>query len=195
LTQAEQDYPALRSVSREINEVRAVYPCRELLDDQFTQDKFQQDLDRSRYGIVHIATHGEFKSDSAQTFILTHGGRMDLDALSQLITPNQYRGAPVQLLTLSACETAAGDDRAALGLGGVALKAGARTVMATLWSVNDRVSAELVGDFYRRLHQSGDRAKAAALRGAQLQFLGDAKFRRFRHPCYWSAYLIIGDWQ
>jgi len=59
----------------------------------------------------------------------------------------------VELLTLSACETAAGDDRAALGLAGVAVKAGARSALATLWSVNDEGSSDLVGDFYRTLRE------------------------------------------
>ena len=163
ITGPEQGYPALRRMGSEIEQIRAIYKGQSLLDSQFTQEQFQRDLDQNRFGIIHIATHGEFSPDSAKTFVLTHGGRMDLDALSLLITPSQFRGAPVQLLTLSACDTAAGDDRAALGLAGVALKAGARSALASLWSVNDRVSAELIADFYRQYHQAGDRGKAIAL--------------------------------
>ena len=76
------------------------------------------------------------------------------------------REAPLELLILSACETASGDDRAALGLAGVALKAGARSALATLWYINDVASGELVTDFYKAL-QSGRLSRAQSLRAAQ----------------------------
>jgi CHAT domain-containing protein len=59
----------------------------------------------------------------------------------------RFRDDPLELLTLSACETAAGDDRAALGLAGIAIKAGARSALATLWNINDEASVDLVVDF------------------------------------------------
>src|SRR5947207_3059648 len=119
---------------------------------------------------------------------------MDLDALSQLITPNQYRGAPVQLLTLSACETAAGDDRAALGMAGVAVKAGVRSAMATLWLVNDKVSSDLVRNFYAELAKEAPKiSKAQALQKAQLKLIDPPLGRE--HPFYWAPYMIIGNWQ
>ena len=96
----------------------------------------------------------------------------------------------MELLTLSACQTAAGDDRAALGLAGVAVKAGARSALATLWFINDRSSAQLVEEFYRQLLDP-QISKAQALRRAQLVLLDD---RRYRHPSYWSPFLIIGNW-
>ena len=91
---------------------------------------------------------------------------------------------------MSACQTAGGDDRAALGLAGVAIKAGARSALATLWTVYDPATALLVPEFYRQL---GDRrlSKAQALRRAQLSVLGD---ERLAHPAYWSPFLIIGNW-
>jgi CHAT domain-containing protein len=97
----------------------------------------------------------------------------------------------VDLLVLSACQTAAGDDRAALGLAGVAIKAGARSALATLWFVNDESTSVLVTELYRQFRESPSLSKAQALQAAQVAMLHD---RRFRHPCYWSPYLLIGNW-
>jgi CHAT domain-containing protein len=103
---------------------------------------------------------------------------------------NRYRDEPVELLFLSACQTAAGDERAALGLAGVAVKAGARSALATLWHINDQASSLLVAEFYRQVGQPGV-SKAEALRRAQLRMLTDL---RYRHPGYWSPFLVIGNW-
>jgi len=95
------------------------------------------------------------------------------------------------MLALSACQTAAGDDRAALGLAGIAVKAGARSAFATLWFVNDQASTALVGEFYRRLQgEAGQgRNKAQALQEAQKTLLQQ---EGYRHPCYWAP---INHWK
>lgn len=103
---------------------------------------------------------------------------------------SQYRDQPVELLTLSACQTAAGDDRAALGLAGLAIKAGARSAIATLWFINDQAASLLIAAFYQQL-QDAKLSKAKALQQAQLQLLAD---RRYQHPGYWSPFLLIGNW-
>jgi CHAT domain-containing protein len=139
---------------------------------------------------VHIASHGHFDSDSKKTFVLTYDGKLDLDELERMIRPSQIRDKPVELLTLSACQTAAGDDRAALGLAGIAVKSGARSALATLWFVDDEASTMVVGDFYQELHTPG-MSKARALQIAQIKVLTDP---RYGHPCYWAPYLIIGNW-
>jgi len=143
------------------------------------------------YSIVHIASHGHFDSDAAKTFVLTYDGKLSLDELERMIRPSQIRDKPVELLTLSACQTAAGDDRAALGLAGIAVKAGARSAFATLWFVDDEASTMLVGDFYSDLHNLPGISKAKALQKAQVKLLADP---RYGHPCYWAPYLIIGNW-
>jgi CHAT domain-containing protein len=108
-----------------------------------------------------------------------------------MIRPSQIRDKPVELLTLSACQTAAGDDRAALGLAGIAVKSGARSAFATLWFVDDEASTLVVGDFYQDLHDTPGISKARALQAAQIKVLSDP---RYDHPCYWAPYLIIGNW-
>ena len=94
------------------------------------------------------------------------------------------------LLVLSACETAAGDDRAALGLAGVAIKAGARSAIATLWFINDRVSSELIAEFYRQL-KNPKLSKAASLQRAQQIILSNPDYE---HPSFWSPFLLINNW-
>lgn len=89
---------------------------------------------------------------------------LTLDRLERLIAIGQYRDQPVELLTLSACQTAAGDDRAALGLAG-GVKAGARSALATLWFVNDQASGLLATEFYQQL-QRPDQSKVRALQQA-----------------------------
>jgi CHAT domain-containing protein len=102
----------------------------------------------------------------------------------------KYRDEPLDLLTLSACETAEGDDRAALGLAGIAVKAGARSAVATLWNVNDQAAADLIAEFYRQL-QNPSVSRAAALRRAQVKMLGDP---RNDHASLWSPFLLINNW-
>jgi CHAT domain-containing protein len=97
----------------------------------------------------------------------------------------------VELLMLSACETAAGDDRSALGLAGVAVKVGARSAVASLWSASDESTPALVAGFYRHLFEPGVN-RAEALRRAQLEVMAGPKFR---HPFYWAPFLLIGNWR
>ena len=113
-----------------------------------------------------------------------------MDSLEKFMGLAAFREDAVELLTLSACQTAAGDDRAALGLAGIAVKAGARSALATLWVVNDRASALLISEFYRQLEDVST-SKAMALQKAQSLLLND---RRYRHPGYWSPFLLIGNW-
>ena len=96
----------------------------------------------------------------------------------------------IELLTLSACDTAQGSERAALGLAGVAIQAGARSALGTLWSVNDVAVAELVGEFYGQLHAQPV-SKALALQRAQQKILRDPNHA---HPYYWAPFLLIGNW-
>jgi CHAT domain-containing protein len=124
------------------------------------------------------------------TFVLASDGKITLDALGKMMGVNRFRNEPVELLTLSACRTAAGDERAALGLAGIAIKAGARSALASLWFINDNASATLVANFYRQLKTAGF-SKAKALQNAQLNLLDD---ERYEHPAYWAPFLLIGNW-
>ncbi|HXV11013.1 MAG TPA: CHAT domain-containing protein, partial [Burkholderiales bacterium] len=190
LTESVQGFAPLPFVADELQNVQKLYGGTVRQDQQFTVPRMEKDLGDTPYQIVHIASHAQFDSDVNKTFLLTYDGRIGMNKLEQILGLSKFRTDAVELLTLSACETAAGDDRAALGLAGVAIKAGARSALATLWTVNDPASAELVSSFYREL-QEPSVSKARALQQAQLGLLKDA---RYRHPSYWSAFLLIGNW-
>ncbi|MEA3211635.1 MAG: hypothetical protein QOE70_4692 [Chthoniobacter sp.] len=191
LSDAVQGYPPLGWVPYELENIRALYGGRVLADDQFSLAHVSEEFHDHQYSLVHIASHGQFQHDARNTYLLTYNERLTLNDLERLIRPGQFRGEPVELITLSACQTAAGDDRAALGLAGVAVKSGARSALATLWFVNDQSSSLLISEFYRELHERPAVSKAVALQRAQLKFLED---RRYQHPCYWAPYMLIGNW-
>jgi CHAT domain-containing protein len=191
LSESVQGFPALNFVTKELNGLQSLFPSETLFNETFTLDALTRQLIEEQYSIIHIASHGQFDRDVRKTFVLTYDTKLTLNDLEALIRPSQYRGRPLELLVLSACQTAAGDDRAALGLAGVAVKAGARSALATLWFVNDQSTSALVTEVYNQLRRSPSVSKARALQLAQIALLGD---RRYRHPCYWSPYLIIGNW-
>ena len=190
LTDGVQGFPPLPYVAQELEAIQKLYGGTVLRNQQFTVTNMEKDLEGTPYSIVHIASHGQFSGDVDKTFLLTYEDRLSMTRLEQFLGLSKFRTEPVELLTLSACETAAGDDRAALGLAGVAIKAGARSAVATLWTVNDPASAMVVSDFYRALRDPA-LSKAKALQQAQLAALKDP---RYRHPNYWSAFLLIGNW-
>jgi CHAT domain-containing protein len=190
LSKGVQGFPPLPSVSTELEAIAQGEPSTVLLDEAFVLPQVQRSLEGRNYTVVHIASHGQFASDPKDSFLLTFDGRLDVDRLERLIKPSLFRDEPVELLTLSACRTAAGDDRAALGLAGLAVKAGARSALASLWFIDDEAAATFVTAFYEAL-ENGAATKAKALQTAQLRMLQD---RRYRHPAYWAPFLIIGNW-
>jgi len=190
VSQSEQGFVALPEVPREVAGVHAIEGGKTLLDSAFTETSFADALKTTPYNVVHMATHAEFSTNPKQSFILAHDGKLTLDDLEADIKFDERRDSAVELLVLSACETASGDDRAALGLAGVALKAGARSAVASLWYVSDQAAGDLIIDFYRNL-QSGKLSKAQALQAAQRQLIAGL---RFSHPAYWAPFLLIGNW-
>jgi len=185
-----QGFPPLPNVAEEITRIHRLYDGAMLENSTFTLSNFEKDLDERPYSIVHVASHGKFDKDAHNTFLLTYDGKLNMDTLQRYMASTTYRKQPVELLTLSACQTAVGDDKAALGLGGIAVKAGARSALATLWYINDQASSILVADFYEDLKEPGI-SKAKALQQTQLKLLKD---RRYEHPSYWSPFLLIGNW-
>lgn len=190
LTVPTYGFSGLPYVDAELNAIQELYGGRRLQDDSFTKTEFRHELEGEDYAVVHIASHGKFEAKTSNSFILMYEDQLMLDELELYMSVSRYRESPVELLTLSACQTAAGDNRAALGLAGVAVKAGARSALATLWVINDQASAELIVEFYNQL-QNASQTKARSLQLAQTRMLQDA---RYRHPGYWSAFLLIGNW-
>ena len=195
LSEERQGFPALPGVIEEVEQIAATLPAEVLLNQTFTQSQLQAKIDAAAYPIVHLATHGQFSSIAAETFLLTWEGRINVKEFDELLQaqlePGQEQAQePMQLLILSACQTAVGDNRAALGLAGVALRSGARSTIATLWSVQDDSTAELMSLLYQELNQPTV-SKAEALRQAQLHLL---RSQDYHHPYFWSAFVLIGNW-
>jgi CHAT domain-containing protein len=190
LTEAVQGFSALPYVASEMETLQRLYSAEVLLNQRFLLPSVDKELQEKPFNIVHIASHGQFDSDVAKTFVLTFDGKLTMDHLERAVGQLRFREDALELLTLSACQTAAGDDRAALGLAGVAIKAGARSALATLWSINDEASAELVTEFYRQF-QDPAVSRAKALQQAQLKLLSNL---RFEHPGYWAPFLLLNNW-
>ncbi|MEE9412937.1 MAG: CHAT domain-containing protein [Methylococcales bacterium] len=191
LTEGVQDFSPLPFVEQELQQIADLYQSHTILKNEgFRVNNLREELADIPYRIVHIASHGQFNADNRETFVLAYDNKISMNTLEDLLGLSRYRNNPVELLTLSACQTAAGDDRAALGLAGVAIKAGARSALASLWFINDRASSVLVTEFYRQL-QNPKLSKAKALQQAQLILL---KQRRYRHPSLWAPFLLIGNW-
>jgi CHAT domain-containing protein len=190
LTQSTQGYPPLPYISSELQAIEKFYESRMLINQKFLISNIEETLKNEDYAILHIASHAQFENELDKTFLLTFDGKLTIDSLNQHIGLLRFRDNPIELLTLSACETAAGDELAALGLAGIAVKAGARSALATLWHINDLASSVLVSEFYQQL-QTLNMTRAEALQQAKLKILND---RRFQHPGYWSPFLLIGSW-
>ncbi|MGD8938956.1 MAG: CHAT domain-containing protein [Gammaproteobacteria bacterium] len=190
LSEPVQGFPALQYVQGELEEIQDLYVGELLMNRDFVTSSIKNALQNTTYSVTHIASHSVFTGDVDGSYILTYDDRITVDQLGQYAALSRNRDKPIELLTLSACETAAGDDRAALGLAGVAVKSGARSALATLWAINDQASALLVTEFYRQL-QDKNLSKAQALQRAQTKLMQNV---RYRHPGYWSPFLLIGNW-
>ena len=190
LSESVQGFPALPHVASELQAVQHLYGGHPLLNNSFLTANVEKETKEQPFSIVHIASHGYFAGEVEKSFVLTFDDKLTMDRLTQVVGEFRFRDRPLELLTLSACETAAGDDRAALGLAGVAIKAGARSAVATLWTVNDEAASVLVAEFYQQLHDASV-SRAVALQRAQKKLLAD---RRYQHPAYWSPFLLLNNW-
>lgn len=162
----------------------------------FLRDNIQTQLQTAPFNVVHIATHGQFSSNPDQTFILDWKQRIgiqDLDSLLRVQDASADSQSEIELLILSACETAAGDNRAALGLAGIAIRAGARSTIATLFQINDASTTEFMLRFYQQL-TNPQLTKAEALRNTQLAFLQEYDGTDYNRPYHWAPFILVGNW-
>ncbi|MBN3897744.1 MAG: CHAT domain-containing protein [Nostoc sp. NOS(2021)] len=197
-----KSFDALFSVPEEVSAVESLFPNHtDLIDDNFVPETFKQKLEKTTYPIVHIASHAQFGIIPEDTFIVT--GKNQKLTISQL--ENSLRNLnskldSVELLVLTACETAVGDDRSTLGLAGVALQVGVKSAIASLWSVTDASTAELVKTFYTNYRNAG-MSIAEALQKAQIRMINAKKLPpseginiKYDNPVYWAPMIAIGNW-
>ncbi|MHC5937275.1 CHAT domain-containing protein [Nostoc sp.] len=168
--------------------IKAGVSTTSLIDGDFKKKNLESEISAASFNIVHLATHGQFSSRLEDTFILDFDGEINVKDFDTLF--RSQGKTVVELLVLSACQTATGDSRATLGLAGAAVRAGARSTIASLWQIDDESTAMFVSAFYREL-KSGKISKAEAVHRAQLQLL---KHPNYKAPSFWSAYVLIGNW-
>lgn len=183
---------ALPQVMEEVADIGQHVKAEKLLNEDFTIERLQAKLKRKDFPIVHLTTHGQFSSDPNKTVILDWDQVINVDQLKGLLKGTRaLESNSLELLVLSACETAKGDKRSALGLAGVAVQAGARSTVASLWQVNTNSTAQLMGEFYKHLSTG---TKTAAIRQAQLALLDHPEDSEWSHPYYWSSFILVGGW-
>lgn len=182
---------ALPGVKQEIEALSHSIKSETLLNQSFTLDHFKERVSGGEYRVVRIASHGIFSSSTETSFIMTYDELLTLDGLQSLLQTEKLRDQPIDLLTLSACQTAEGDDRAPLGLAGAALKARAKSALGTLWPVADEAATALMPRFYQALSLPG-MTMIKALQQAQLALLEQ---QDFNHPFYWAPFILVGSWQ
>ncbi|MGI0494189.1 CHAT domain-containing protein [Alkalinema pantanalense CENA528] len=194
ISQSRNGFIPLPAVEQEVASIATATGASPLVNQNFTRQALEehvQDPEKS-VNVVHLATHGQFSSRLDDTFLLTWDGPLNIKELSELLKAREgTTDQAINLLVLSACETAAGDDRSVLGLAGLAVKSGARSTVASLWPVKDKVASRLMKIFYQKLKQP-QITKAQALRQAQLELIQKTDFK---HPFFWSSFVIVGHWQ
>ena len=214
----------LRSVIRSGQNSGGVMEGAVYLDEQFTEQRFSDEVRRRQFPLIHIASHFSFKpGDSLKSFLLLGDGKpLTMEKLRSI--PNLFSG--VDLLALSACETGVGEKdgegKEVEGFGVLAQRKGAKAVLATLWPVADESTAKLMQEFYRLRETQKGMNKAEALRQAQLSLLrgglnaGKGEEKRaemvgaaaqtqatfkadpnvpYAHPYYWAPFILIGNWR
>jgi len=191
LTEARQGFAALPGVKQEVQEIANSVSTEVLLDGNFTRDRLESQVQSQNFPIVHLATHGQFSSQADKTFLITWDKKINVKNLDQLLKErDKITQNPIELLILSACQTATGDKRAALGLAGVAVRSGARSTLATLWSIQDQSTVDFMTEFYQAINQPNV-SKAQALRQAQLSLLHSPQYQ---NPYYWAPFVLVGNW-
>lgn len=188
-----QRFPTLPGIKSEFNLIeQAGVSIKQLLNQEFTSNALEQNVDATAFNVLHLATHGQFSSRPENTFILAADGAINVTQFDSLLRHrDETSPKPIEMLVLSACQTATGDNRATLGLAGASVKAGARSTLASLWHISDKSTAILIGEFYRELVKTKV-TKTEALRRAQVKLLKD--YPNYSRPGYWAAYVLVGNW-
>jgi CHAT domain-containing protein len=202
-------FEPLSQVPSELKSVTAILPgSKGLLNQDFTPARLQHELEKNAYPVIHLATHGKFGIDAEETFLVTgnkveenrqasraierFNEKLTMNELYQAINNIRDRDSRIELLTLTACETAVGSDREALGLAGISIQAGAKSAVASLWTVDDAATVQLIAKFYQSWR--GGVSKAKALQVAQIVWIEAHRQGLYNHPGYWAPFILVGNW-
>ena len=184
------DLGRLDKVEEELKNISQIVSSRQLQNEEFTKNNLEKEVKVNDFSVIHLATHGKFHSNPQETVIYAWDKKINVNDLGSLLQQKaEISPSAVELLVLSACETATGDEKATLGIAGIALKAEASSTLASLWKVDDGKTADFMTGFYQELKQNQN--KAEALRKVQLSFINDTDTK---HPRDWSAFILVGNW-
>ncbi|WP_261226094.1 CHAT domain-containing protein [Ancylothrix sp. D3o] len=198
------EFGNLSYVTEELDEINKVLlDSVKFIDKNFTESSIQDQLNFGFFPIIHLATHGHFSSKRNLTFLLDGVAIIDIEDLRKMLeSRDKIQAESIELLVMSACETAKGDRQAALGLAGVAIRAGARTTIASLWSVDDLSTSILMREFYNNKYPLSSNnsivskmTKAEALRQAQISLIHKPENINYRFPRFWAPFVLIGNWR
>ncbi|GJD19214.1 TPR repeat [Rivularia sp. IAM M-261] len=196
----DKKYAALPYVKPEVNNVKSIFKNYTILENNdFNFENLKKKLKTTVYPIIHVSTHAQFGIIADDTFLVAgNNGKVTIKDLETALRQVNNDLHSIELLTLTACQTAVGDDRATLGLAGVALQVGVKSAIASLWPVNDESTYKLISAFYTNLHNS-KMSKAEALRQAQIKFIYATKKdedvnKQYSNPAYWAPFVLSGDW-
>ena len=222
ISQSTEDQDPLPSVPLEINTVsKQIWQSQNqtLLNEELTTEKIASLSTQKHFGIIHLATHGDFQAGQiSNSYIQLWDQKLNLDQLKELSQRLKWNKDPkVEMLVLSACRTALGNQQAELGFSGLAVQAGVKSVLGSLWYVSDQGSLALITKFYEQLKLTSLRSES--LRQAQIGMLkGEVRITdkylylspenrialspelanldsiNLSHPYYWSAFTMIGNW-
>lgn len=186
------EFEAIENLKEEIDGIGRIMSVKKrLLNADFTMAKIRQSISLENYSIVHIKTHGQFSSQQEKTFLVAYRSFLRSKDLDNLVkTGSEGDRHTIELLVLSACQTAKGDDRATLGLAGLAVRSGARSTLSTLWKADDEATTKLMVRFYNELRKPGMKM-ARALHTAQKILIEEDGYKDART---WANYVLIGNW-
>lgn len=187
----DRTFPRIANLVPELDTIQQLVNARPpVLNQDFTPTNLQQQLSRQTFSVIHLKTHGVFSSDPEATFIVAYQDLITSQELGRLIRTSRLgQASPIELLVLSACSTAQGDDRAVLGLAGIAIQSGTHSAVSTLWEAQDVPNTQLMIRFYQALLQPS-MTKAQALRSAQLHLIEQG----YLTPYIWASYVLVGNW-
>lgn len=183
-------FPAITNVVNEVEIFKSLsIPNQILLDSEATKEKISDELKENDPSIIHFATHGEFSSDPESTFIVLYQDLLKSYEFENLIKKRNTSNG-FDLLTLGACKTAQGDNRAVLGLAGLAVRTQASSTLASLWKIKDEPAMLLMERFYQEVLNPKIKT-TEALHRAQLFLRGQPSTQ---NPYTWSSFILVGNW-
>ncbi len=191
----QKDFREIKA-QEELEILKNLVPTNALLNAQFTKNNLRKTLEQEDFSVIHLATHGSFSSDPQDTYILAYQELLTAHELNNLLETKNRQGLnELELLVLSACETASGDNRATLGLAGLAVRAGAKSTLASLWLANDDFTIPLIKRFYEELTKGSSKAEALHQAQKSLVYQEFDGLKLLNSPYNWGAYVLVGNWQ